>query len=153
MTTRSGSLAAGAAILTYLGLKGTQKLLSAQNLNIKVTNFDFQAKPPSIEISMINPYQGFLELQNITGDLIFNNNFFGTMVFNKLTAIPPNKQIIIKVPVRVNPLDAGGVIVDLFKKPAKEWLSYFKKGKLVIKGTMTAENIILPFGTTFDLGA
>lgn len=143
-------IAAGGALLLYASLKATQKALSAKNLNIKVTNFDLKAKPPVVEISLINPYQGFLELQNITGDLIFNNNYFGTLYFNKLTALPPNKVIAIRIPVRINPLDAGGVLVDLFNKPVTEWKKYFTAGKFQIKGSLTAENIILPFESSWD---
>ncbi len=142
-------IAAGGALLAYASLKATQKVLSAQNLNLKVTNFDLKAKPPVVELSLINPYQGFLELQNITGDLIFNNNFFGTLYFNKLTAIPPNKIIVVKVPVRLNPLDASGILVDLINKPRTDWKKYFTNGKFQIKGSMTAENLILPFEATW----
>lgn len=143
-------IAAGGALLAYASLKATQKVLSAKNLNLKVTNFDFKAKPPVVELSLINPYQGFLELENITGDIIFNNNYIGTLYFNKLTAIPPNKVIAVRVPVRINPLDAAGILVDLVNKPTSDWKKYFTKGKFQIKGSLTAENIILPFESTWN---
>jgi LEA14-like dessication related protein len=141
---------AGGALVLYATGKAVQKTLSAQNLNLKLTNFDFKAKPPVVEITLINPYQGFLELENITGDIIFNNNAIGTMYFNKLTALPPNRVIAIQVPVRLNPLDTAGILVDLLNKPKTEWKKYFTAGKFQIVGSMTAENVILPFKQTWQ---
>jgi LEA14-like dessication related protein len=141
---------AGGAVLVYAAFQGTAKALSGKNLNLKITNLDFQSKPPVVEITMINPYQGFLELQNITGDIIFNGNSIGTLYFNKLTALPPNKVISIRVPVRFNPIDAAGIIVDLINKPKTEWRKYFANGKLEIAGTLSAENILLPYSSKFS---
>jgi LEA14-like dessication related protein len=141
---------AGGALVLYATGKAAQKALSAKNLNLKVTGFDFKAKPPVVELTLINPYQGFLELENITGDIIFNNNAIGTMYFNKLTALPPNKTIAIRVPVRLNPIDAAGILVDLINKPSSEWKKYFTNGKFTIAGSLTAENVILPYNQTWD---
>jgi hypothetical protein len=67
-------LIGGAALLVYASVKTAQKALSAKSLNVKLTNIDFASTPPQIEITLINPYNGYLELENITADLIFNNN-------------------------------------------------------------------------------
>lgn len=143
-------LIGGGVLFLYATYKATAKALSAKNLNVKLTNIDFAVKPPQVEITLINPYNGFLELENITADLIFNNNDVGTLFFNQVTAIPPNKMITIKTSVKINYLDASGILVDLINKPKKEWKKYFTNGKFQVKGSITAENAILPLELTYN---
>jgi LEA14-like dessication related protein len=143
-------LIGGGALLVYAAYKTAAKALSAKSLNVKLTNIDFATTPPKIEITLINPYNGYLELENITADLIFNGNAVGTIWFNQVTAIPPNKMVTIKTNVRVNFLDASGILVDLINKPKKDWKKYFTSGKFQVKGSLTAENAILPLDLTWN---
>jgi LEA14-like dessication related protein len=140
----------GGGLLVWGSAKAAAKALSAKSLNVKLSNIDFATTPPKIEITLINPYKGYLELENITADLIFNGNAIGTIWFNQVTAIPPNKMVKIKTNVQLNLLDASGVLIDLINKPKKDWKKYFTSGKFQVKGSLTAENAILPLELTWQ---
>ena len=131
------------AIAGYIVSRLFTKAKSAQNLNIKITGIDFPKK--MVNITLINPYNGSLDLKSITGDVIFNGNAVGTLFFTTFTNIPPNKTVQINVPIRINPLDAGGVLLDLLKLKVSEWKNYFKKGTFSIKGDINMSNLLVPF--------
>lgn len=132
--------------LAVLGFWALNKFRSVQALNVKVRGVNIPAR--AVTLSIANPGNNFLNLDNITADMVFNGNAVATVNFTQGATIPPGKTAVIQVPVKLNPLDAAGVFWDLLT--GKKAGDYFTKGKFTIAGTVKADGVLVPFSETWD---
>lgn len=98
-------------------------------------------------MSIYNPYNGEVVVDNINSDLIFNNNAIATFNTTEQAVIKPNSQMDLKIPFKINSFDAFGVLVDVLKLGKDQIKEYFKKGNLTAKGNINSNGILIGFET------
>lgn len=122
---------------------GISKSVSATNLNIKLRAVDLKKK--TVTMTITNPYNGSITVDNITGDVIFNNNNIATVIKQEPFDILPNQSKDISLPFKINNFDAMGILIDIFKLPKDKIKEYFTKGNLAVKGTVNSNNLLIDF--------
>jgi len=128
------------SIILFIGYK---KLNIAKRFSIKFKGFDFTTLSflnPVLTLQIIvnNPTDATAEVQNIIGDLKFNNQYVGSVKGIKTTIIN-NGDTIIDIPIS---LDNAGV----FKILRELKIGAFK---FEFYGTIVIDNITLPLNFTY----
>ena len=134
------ALLTGGALLFY---KKGFAAVSAKNLNIKLRGVDFLKK--EIIMTITNPYNGNITVDNITGDVIFNNNNLATVAKTLPFDILANQSKDVKIPFKINNFDALGILLDVLKLPKAKIKDYFIKGNLNVKGTVNSSGLLVDF--------
>lgn len=131
--------------VVLLAKKSGSTIVSGKNLNIKLKTLNIPKK--YVIISIYNPYNGEVVVDNINSDLIFNNNAIATFNTTEQAVIKPNSQLDLKIPFKVNSFDAFGVLVDVLKLGKDQIKKYFKVGNLTAKGNINSNGILIGFET------
>lgn len=131
--------------VVLLAKKAGSTIVSGKNLNIKLKTLNIPKK--YVIISIYNPYNGEVVVDNINSDLIFNNNAIATFNTTEQAVIKPNSQLDLKIPFKVNSFDAFGVLVDVLKLGKDQIKEYFKVGNLTAKGNINSNGILIGFET------
>jgi LEA14-like dessication related protein len=131
--------------VVLLAKKAGSTIVSGKNLNIKLKTLNIPKK--YVIMSIYNPYNGEVVVDNINSDLIFNNNAIATFNTTEQSVIKPNSQMDLKIPFKINSFDAFGVLVDVLKLGKDQIKEYFKKGNLTAKGNINSNGILIGFET------
>lgn len=131
--------------VVLLAKKAGSTIVSGKNLNIKLKTLNIPKK--YVIMSIYNPYNGEVVVDNINSDLIFNNNAIATFNTTEQAVIKPNSQMDLKIPFKINSFDAFGVLVDVLKLGKDQIKEYFKKGNLTAKGNINSNGILIGFET------
>jgi LEA14-like dessication related protein len=136
-------VALGIAALVAL-LKFTRKGITAQRLNVKISNLKLlPIKNASIVLSVINPTGTEISFNSIVADVLLNGNAFATLSTNRKTTIKANSSINIDLPIKINPIEGSRLALSLLKKPA---------GYIVnVQGTINSENLNFPINIEYTL--
>tara|TARA_R110000868_G_scaffold411573_1_gene705442 strand:- start:5542 stop:6009 length:468 start_codon:yes stop_codon:yes gene_type:complete len=135
-------------IVYWLYKKYVVKAITAANLNIKVSDINFPKK--IIVLSITNPYKSDLLVDSIQGDLIFNDNSFASFSnFDKIN-IAKNSTTKLNLRVKLNLLNAAGILTDLIGKNKEQRKEYFLKGNFRVQGTANSSGLLFKFNQFYS---
>jgi len=134
-------LVIGGAIAAFYFL-GKKKIASDQ-LVWRFTGFDF--KRIAIQIELINPTNTSLNFSAFVAEVLVNDNQVGILDYRQQTKLSGNSNKVISIPIKINPMAAITFIPFLLNRSA------IKNAKIVLKGTINAENISIPFSTPINI--
>ena len=132
--------------VAFLAFKLSQYLKNLKSINFKVKGVNLKAG--AFTVSITNTTNSYLNIENLTADLIFNGSSFATIVQNTGLAIPARKTSILMIHIKINPLDAAGLLFDFLKSKNKS--DFAKKGKFQILGTFKANNVTMAINENWD---
>ena len=131
----------------YFAYKYISKGFAAKKLNIKLRSIRLNPiSKASLTLDIINPTNTNININSIVGDVIVNGYSISTINYQNAVSIPANGSIFIELMIKVNPLDAGGFILDLIQKKGK-------LGKIKVLGSVSGEGIVAPFSIEQNLTA
>lgn len=131
------------AVAYWLYKKYVVKAITAANLNIKVSDINFPKK--IIVLSITNPYKSDLVVDSVQGDLIFNDNSFASFSnFDKIN-IAKNATTKLNLRVKLNLINAAGILTDLIGKNNQQRKDYFLKGNFRVQGTANSSGLLFKF--------
>ena len=133
------------AIGAYYFYKFYAKKQTAKNLNIKLRTIKLDPiSQAAVQIEIANPTPQDIVLNAISADLNINNTPISTLNYFKKTIIPANNSTSIDLRIQINPLEAISFFGDIFLNKAG-------LNEIAIKGTASAENLVIPFDITQKL--
>lgn len=133
------------AIGAYYLYKFYGKKQTAKNLNVKLRTIKLQPiQDAAVTMDVANPTNQDIVLNAITADLSINNKAISTLKFFGKKIIAANNSTLIDLKIQLNPMEVISLAADIFKKTGIA-------GEVTIKGTINAENLLLPFSITQNL--
>lgn len=137
-----------AAGLAYVLYRGFQKTTAVKSLNWNITGVDFNQKDRTlvVKLRLINPANASIKIRSIVGDCIFRGEYIATIDYREPIELKGNEERTLLLAIKPN-ISLVNIIADLLTQKTKTALS----GKFEIKGTINAENLVVPFDYTNDI--
>jgi len=133
----AGLAAAGAA--TYYIYQKKQAVASL-NANITKVDFNRQLKTFVVFLRLINPSNASLKIKSIVADVIWQGSAGATIDYRLPIEIKPLGEQILQLPIKLN-LNLATILTSLLTNKLADVVN----GKFEIKGTINAENLVVPF--------
>jgi len=132
-------LIVGAGVLGLIAYSLFRKARTLKNLNfaIKGIDLDIKKKTASVDLRVINPTKGQITINSVVCDVLFQDEAIGTVKYLKDTIIAGQSEVILRMPVAVNPIAIASLVLTILSSKQKS-LSF------KIKGTASADNILFP---------
>jgi LEA14-like dessication related protein len=132
-------LIVGAGVLGLIAYSLFRKARTLTNLNfaIKGIDLDIKKKTASVDLRVINPTKGQITINSVVCDVLFQDEAIGTVKYLKDTIIAGQSEVILRMPVTVNPIAIASLVLTILSSKQKS-LSF------KIKGTASADNILFP---------
>jgi hypothetical protein len=132
-------LIVGAGVLGLIAYSLFRKARTLTNLNfaIKGIDLDIKKKTASVDLRVINPTKGQITINSVVCDVLFQDEAIGTVKYLKDTIIAGQSEVILRMPVAVNPIAIASLVLTILSSKQKS-LSF------KIKGTASADNILFP---------
>jgi LEA14-like dessication related protein len=141
-------LLVGGGIAGLIAWQFFRKGRALKNLNfgIKGIDVDTKKKVVAVDFRIINPTKTPIRVDSIVCDLLLQDSAIGTLTYLVPTTIEPLKETILRIPVKLNPASLVTFFTDIL-------LTKSSKLDFVIKGVVSAENILFPVNVpySFDL--
>jgi LEA14-like dessication related protein len=133
----AGLAAAGAA--TYYIYQKKQAVASL-NANITKVDFNRQLKTFVVFLRLINPSNASLKIKSIVADVIWQGSAGATIDYRLPIELKPLGEQILQLPIKLN-LNLATILTSLLTNKLADVVN----GKFEIKGTINAENLVVPF--------
>ena len=133
----AGIAAAGAA--TYYIYQKKQAVASL-NANITKVDFNKQLKTFVVFLRLINPSNASLKIKSIVADVIWQGSAGATIDYRLPIELKPLGEQILQLPIKLN-LNLATILTSLLTNKLADVVN----GKFEIKGTINAENLVVPF--------
>ena len=133
----AGLAAAGAA--TYYIYQKKQAVASL-NANITKVDFNKQLKTFVVFLRLINPSNASLKIKSIVADVIWQGSAGATIDYRLPIELKPLGEQVLQLPIKLN-LNLATILTSLLTNKLADVVN----GKFEIKGTINAENLVVPF--------
>jgi LEA14-like dessication related protein len=138
------SIAAAGAAVYYIYQK--KQAVASLNVNISKVDFNKQKKTLVVFLRLINPSNASLNIKSIVADVIWQGSAAATIDYRTPIVIKPLDEKILELPVKLN-LNLATIVTSLLTSKISDVVN----GKFEIKGTINAENLVVPFEYAKDI--
>jgi|APGre2960657404_1045060.scaffolds.fasta_scaffold71971_2 LEA14-like dessication related protein len=132
-------LVVGAGVLGLIAYSLFRKARTLTNLNfaIKGIDLDTKKKVASVDLRVINPTKNQITINSVVCDVLFQGEAIGTVSYLKDTVIAGQSEVILRMPVKVNPVAIVSLGLTILSTKQKSL-------NFTVKGTASADNILFP---------
>jgi LEA14-like dessication related protein len=110
------------------------------NANITKVDFNKQLKTFVVFLRLINPSNASLKIKSIVADVIWQGSAGATIDYRLPIELKPLGEQVLQLPIKLN-LNLATILTSLLTNKLADVVN----GKFEIKGTINAENLVVPF--------